>query len=181
MLRRAFGVPDERHRASHRKATIVPIRFAIDADIPGIRCLQDQVLELHAAGRPDIFHSGTRKYTDDVIRAMITDDDCPLFVAVAEDAVPGEIMGHVICKIINYQSGEDRQPIRTLHIDELVVNETVRRQHVGTDLYHHVLDWARERGLYNVTLSVWQCNPGARAFYEAMGMQVMKTEMESML
>ena len=68
-----------------------------------------------------------------------------------------------------------------LYIDDLVVDETVRGQHVGTALFEHVKDWAREQGFYNVTLNVWECNPGARAFYEAMGMRVMKTEMEAIL
>ena len=40
------------------------VRRAIDADIPGIDNCLSQVLEVHAKGRPDLFRSGTRKYTD---------------------------------------------------------------------------------------------------------------------
>ena len=32
-----------------------------------------------------------------------------------------------------------------------------------------------------MTLNVWECNPGARAFYEAMGMSVQKTCLEQVL
>ncbi|MCR4870978.1 MAG: GNAT family N-acetyltransferase [Atopobiaceae bacterium] len=157
------------------------IRFAIDADTPGIHSLLSQVLELHAAGRPDIFRAGTRKYTDGQIHDLIADEERPLFVAVAEDAAPGELMGYAICKIEDYRASNNHQPIRTLYIDDFVVDEAVRGQHAGTQLYRYVLDWAREQGFYNVTLNVWECNPGARAFYEAMGMKVMKTEMEAIL
>ena len=73
------------------------------------------------------------------------------------------------------------QPIRTLYIDDLCVDSEARRGHVGSSLYRRVLAWARENGFHNVTLNVWECNPGARAFYEAMGMSVMKTCMEQVL
>ena len=157
------------------------IRFAIDDDLPGIRSMLGQVLALHAEGRPDIFRAGTRKYSDEEILALIADDERPLFVAVAEDAAPGELMGYAICKIEDFRASNNHQPIRTLYIDDFVVDEAVRGQHVGSTLFEHVKDWAREQGFYNVTLNVWECNPGARAFYEAMGMRVMKTEMEAIL
>ena len=157
------------------------IRFAIDDDLPGIRSMLGQVLALHAEGRPDIFRAGTRKYSDEEILALIADDERPLFVAVAEDAAPGELMGYAICKIEDFRASNNHQPIRTLYIDDFVVDEAVRGRHVGSALFEHVKAWAREQGFYNVTLNVWECNPGARAFYEAMGMRVMKTEMEAIL
>ena len=157
------------------------IRFAIDDDLPGIRSMLGQVLALHAEGRPDIFRAGTRKYSDEEILALIADDERPLFVAVAEDAAPGELMGYAICKVEDYRASNNHQPIRTLYIDDFVVDEAVRGRHVGSALFEYVKDWAREQGFYNVTLNVWECNPGARAFYEAMGMRVMETEMEAIL
>ena len=30
-------------------------------------------------------------------------------------------------------------------------------------------DYARKNGYYRLTLHVWECNPNARAFYDAMG------------
>lgn len=157
------------------------IRFAIDADVPGIHHLLDQVLALHAAGRPDIFIPGTRKYTDDEIRELIADEERPLFVAVDENAAPGELLAYAICMIKDFSGTNNMVPIRTLYIDDFCVEEASRGQHVGSTLYSHVLDWAREQGFYNVTLNVWECNPEGRAFYDAMGMQVKRTEMEAIL
>ena len=157
------------------------IRFAIDDDLPGIRSMLGQVLALHAEGRPDIFRAGTRKYSDEQILALIAEGERPLFVAVAEDAAPGELIGYAICKIEDLRASNNHQSIRTLAIDDFVVDEAVRGQHVGSTLFEHVKAWAREQGFHNVTLNVWECNPGARAFYEAMGMRVMKTEMEAIL
>lgn len=157
------------------------IRFAIPADLPGIHKLLDQVLAVHAAVRPDIFIAGTRKYSDEQILELIAAPDRPLFVAVAEDAAPGELLGYAICMVKDFSGSSNMQPIRTLHVDDLCVDEDARGRRIGSALYKHVLSWAREQGFYNVTLNVWECNPGARAFYDAMGMQVKRTEMEAIL
>ena len=61
------------------------------------------------------------------------------------------------------------------------MDEKSRHQGVATALYRHVVAFAREMGCHNVTLNVWECNPGARAFYEAMGMGVQKTCLEQVL
>lgn len=52
---------------------------------------------------------------------------------------------------------------------------------MGTALYNHVIDFARDEGFHNVTLNVWSCNPGALKFYEAMGMKPQKIGMETIL
>ena len=61
------------------------------------------------------------------------------------------------------------------------VDAAARGKGVGRALYHHVLDFARAEGCYNVTLNVWACNPGAQRFYEAMGMVPQKLGMETIL
>ena len=68
-----------------------------------------------------------------------------------------------------------------MYIDDLCVLEGFRKKHVGRQLYEYVLETAKENGCYNVTLNVWECNPGARKFYEKCGLQVQKTGMEKIL
>lgn len=50
------------------------IRRAEEKDIPRIIELLKQVLQIHADIRPDIFISGTTKYTTDELVKMINDD-----------------------------------------------------------------------------------------------------------
>ena len=102
------------------------VRRAIDADIPGIDNCLSQVLEVHAKGRPDLFRSGTRKYTDDELREIIADDERPVFVAVADDAAPGEILGYGFCVVEDHTHSNNLQPIRTLYIDDICVDEGAR-------------------------------------------------------
>ncbi len=157
------------------------IRRACEADIPGIGHCLSQVLEVHAQGRPDLFRAGTRKYSDDELRVIIADDLRPIFVAVAEGATPGEILGYAFCVVEDHGGSCNMQPVTTLYIDDLCVDERARGHGVATALYRHVIGFAREGGFHNVTLNVWECNPGARAFYEAMGMRPLKYGLEQLL
>lgn len=157
------------------------IRRATPTDIPGLdRCLS-QVLEVHAQGRPDLFRSGTRKYTDDELRQIVADDARPVFVAVDPDAKPGDILGYGFCVVQDFTGSNNMQPIKTLYIDDICVDVAARRRGVATAIYQHIIEFAREGSFHNVTLNVWECNPGARAFYEKMGMGVQKTCMEQVL
>ncbi|MGI6229733.1 MAG: GNAT family N-acetyltransferase [Tractidigestivibacter sp.] len=157
------------------------IRRATNADIPGLDKCLSQVLSVHANGRPDLFRAGTRKYTDEELKEIIADDDRPIFVAVENNAAPGEILGYGFCVVQDFTHSNNMQPIRSLYIDDICVDENARGKHVGTAIYQHIIDFARKGGFHNVTLNVWECNPGARAFYEAMGMSVQKTCMEQVL
>ena len=146
-----------------------------EKDLLGIASLLRQVLEIHHQGRPDIFKGGVRKYTDDELKAIIDDDSRPIFVAVDEEE---NVLGYTFCIFQQELNSHILTDIRTLYIDDLCVDENIRGQHIGSKLYHHVLDFAKEQDCYNVTLNVWSCNPGAQKFYENMGMSPMKTYME---
>jgi len=155
----------------------VEVRRAGAQDVPGVHELLSQVLEVHAAGRPDLFRSGTRKYTDEELLQIFVDDERPVFVAVDG----GEVLGHAFCLVQDHTADINWQDVRTLYIDDICVSENSRHQHVGTALYQHVVDYARSLGCHDVTLNVWCCNPGAQAFCEAMGMKPYKIAMETLL
>ena len=157
------------------------VRRAKDEDLPGVTSLLRQVLEVHAAGRPDLFRAGTRKYTDEELLAIFADDEHPVFVAVEEDAASGEVLGHAFCEVQDFRSSNNMQPILSLYVDDICVDERARGRHVGTALYRRVVEHARELGCHNLTLNVWSCNPGARAFYDAMGLVPQKTCLEQVL
>ena len=153
------------------------IRRAGEADIEGVDRLLSQVLEVHAQGRPDLFRSGTRKYTDEELLGIFADDERPVFVAVED----GEVLGYAFCFLQDATGSNSFQPILTLYLDDLCVDERCRGQHVGSALYAHVVSYARSRGCHNVTLNVWECNPSARRFYDAMGLVPLKTYLEQVL
>ena len=61
------------------------IRKAKEKDIPRILELLEQVLQIHADIRPDIFIPGTTKYTIDELRELLKHKEKPIYVAVDED------------------------------------------------------------------------------------------------
>lgn len=154
------------------------IRRAEINDINGINKLLCQVLEVHHAGRPDIFKGNTKKYTDGELADIIKDDKMPVFVATDEN---DNIMGYAFCIFKQHKSSNILTDIKTLYIDDLCVDADMRKKHIGKTLYDYVLDFAKSEGCYNVTLNVWACNEGAIKFYEKCGLSVLKTELEAIL
>ena len=154
------------------------IRMAEEKDIPRIHELLSQVAMVHHRGRPDLFKCGQRKYTDDQLRDILRDPKRPIFAAADED---DRLLGYAFCIFQQYVNHNIMTDIKTLYIDDLCVDEACRGQHIGTALYRHVLDFAREQGCYNVTLNVWSCNESAMKFYQKCGLKPQKVGMEVIL
>lgn len=153
------------------------IRRAEERDIRDINALLRQVLAVHHEGRPDLFRANSKKYDDEQLLAMLKDETRPIFVAAEEDRV----VGYAFCMFIETKNDNVLCDHKTLYIDDLCVDEKRRGKHIGQTLYHHVLSFAEKSGCHNVTLNVWECNPGARKFYEKMGLRPYKTCMETVL
>lgn len=154
------------------------IRRAEERDMDGINSLLCQVLMVHHNGRPDLFKSGAKKYTDEELREILKDDTRPVFVGVDEAEA---VMGYAFCMFQQHVGNNILTDVKTLYIDDLCVDESIRGQHIGRQLYEYVVDFARNSGCYNVTLNVWACNEGARMFYEKCGLVPQKIGMEKIL
>lgn len=152
------------------------IRKAEKKDIPQIETLLYQVAKVHSDGRPDLFQAGKKKYTTEELEVLLEDSSRPIYVAEEDN----KVLGYAFCI---YQENRSNllMNIKTLYIDDLCVLEDVRGMHIGTQLYEYVLDVAKENECYNVTLNVWECNEGAKRFYEKCGLKVQKTGMEKIL
>lgn len=153
------------------------IRRATVKDTDAINALLRQVLEVHHKGRPDIFKSDTKKYTDEELEKIISDDSKPIFVALDGDIVKG----YAFCVFQQYINNNILTDIKTLYIDDLCVDKNFRGQHIGKQLYEYVINFAKKNGCYNVTLNVWSCNENALRFYEKCGLVPQKIGMEKIL
>lgn len=154
------------------------IRRAMEQDMDGINNLLMQVCLVHHKGRPDLFKYGAKKYTDDQLRAIIHDDNRPIFTAVDET---GRVLGYAFCIFQQHLNDNILTDIKTLYIDDLCVDETLRGQHIGRSLYEAVLAFAKEQNCYNVTLNVWSLNEPAMKFYQSCGLKPQKVGMEVIL
>lgn len=151
------------------------IRRAEPKDAPRISALLRQVLEVHAAARPDMYRSGTQKYSEEGVLHLLHDPDCVLFV---DTDGTDRAVGYAICF---RKTVADDGPIvgrRELYIDDLCVDESARRTGVGQRLFEHVKQYAKESGFDWITLNVWNDNTGALAFYRTMGLSPRRTILE---
>ena len=160
------------------KESKMKIRKAEEKDIPRLLALLGQVLQIHAEIRPDIFISGTTKYTVGQLAELLKQEDKPIYVAVDEDDV---CMGYAFCQMQEQPFSTNMVPFKSLFIDDLCVDRQARGQHIGESLFEYVKQQAKELGCYEVTLNVWAGNTPAEHFYEKMGMKTKERQMEYIL
>lgn len=151
------------------------VRKATIGDIPQILKLLSQVLEVHAAIRPDLFISGTVKYSSKELESIINDESKLVFVAEDDN---GNVLGHAFTAISVNTSQNMPMGMRSMYIDDICVDENARRMNVGKSLYNHCIEYAKSIGCYDISLNVWEGNDSARSFYNSLGMKVRKTTLE---
>ena len=154
------------------------VRMAQEKDIERIHSLLAQVAMVHHKGRPDLFKPGKSKYTDEELKDLLQDSNRPILAAVDDNDC---MQGYAFCIFQQYKDHNIMTDIKTLYIDDLCVDETMRGKHIGKLLYNAALDYAREHGCYNLTLNVWSCNESAMKFYLARGLKPQKVGMEVIL
>ena len=154
------------------------IRKASTKDIPRIKELLQQVLEIHANIRPDIFIPGTAKYTEKELEDILSDENRPIYVATSREDT---CIGYSFCILKNQPFSNNMVPSKSLFIDDLCVDQNTRGQHIGEKLIEHVKEEAKKMGCYEVTLNVWAGNTSAEKFYEKMGFQTKERQLEYIL
>ena len=154
------------------------IRRASEKDIDSLIKLLQEVLEIHATIRPDIFISGTTKYTRSDLLEKFANDEEPIYVAVDEN---DEVMGYAFCALKQQPFSTNMVPFKSLYIDDLCVDSNYRGQHIGEQLFEYVKAEAKRLGCYEVTLAVWAGNDGAERFYDKIGFKTKERIMEYIL
>lgn len=150
------------------------IRRAETGDTQGILKLLSEVNDVHAKLRPDIFIPGLRKYTEEELEEILTDEERPIFVAELE----GEIAGYAFCVRTESTGSNNTKPLRELYLDDLCVEEKYRGRKIADRLFEAVKEEAERTDCGFVTLNVWSGNRSAERFYQRMGMKPRKTMME---
>lgn len=135
------------------------IRPALAADAPAIGALAQQFAGyLRGLGDTSDFNLTAEAYLRDGFSAH------PAFSGiVAEDS--GIVVGYLL-----YHFGYDSDAAaRTLHIADLYVESTVRKQGIGRALMTWIARIAREAGAKEMIWSVYNANQTATGFYEKLG------------
>ena len=175
------------------------IRRANPDDAKRINDLLYQVAKIHADGRPDIFKTATKKYSDDELIEIIKNDNSPIFVAVDENDKPvGYCYGTADYDfyqnnfdkyIRKVESLKDRAFLKDalvemydhaiykndypahLHIDIL---PDYQSKGIGSKLISAFCNNVKEQNIDGVMLIVGSENEGARRFYERNGFTLLQ-------
>lgn len=155
------------------------IRKAEPQDAPRVLALLREIVQLHHAGRPDIFSGEAPKYDAAALCEKFQNPQESIFVSVDE---AGCVNGYVMCLLEEKDDAfYTQRPYRTLYVDDLCVDKAARGSGVGRALMQKAVEEARARGCYNLDLNVWACNEDAIRFYEKIGMQKQRQYMEIIL
>jgi ribosomal protein S18 acetylase RimI-like enzyme len=150
------------------------IRRAIESDLEDIKRLLNEVLNVHALIRPDLFKANTRKYTDKELLDIIKDDNSPILVYEGGH----KILGHAFLKIEENKETNNMYASKTLYIDDICVDSSCRGKHIGSLLLDYIKEYAIKIKCNYITLNVWEGNNIALEFYKKNGFTNRKYNME---
>ncbi len=144
------------------------VRPARENDLEEVLRLWVQLVEFHADLDPTLRMRTDAEALESMrtyFRAGLEGPDSRLFVAEVAGAagLGGFLLAHIrtIAPIA--------QPPTAGLISDICVDEPLRRQGAGRQLFLAAQEWFRERGQSVVRLSVATANPIAQAFWRAMG------------
>ena len=149
------------------------IRNAQIEDVNKISELMLQVAKIHSNARKDIFKEKSIEEIKTEFNNRINNKEN---ILVAEEN--NNIYGVIVYKIKEVKEHINLKDRTTLYIDELVVNEKVRKMGIGKNLFSEVKKIAKEKNYDAVELNCWNFNESAIQFYEKCGMNIQRLIME---
>lgn len=150
------------------------VRLAKKDELGSVNELRKQVNDLHARNKPEIFRQGFAKDLQDFIYEIWADPLRDIVVAEQD----GKICGFAALRRVSRPETPYMRPRDYLDVDEFGVDETCRRQGVGTAMVAFIKEYALKNGFERIELNMWEFNTGALAFYEAAGFATYRRYME---
>ncbi len=141
------------------------IRAATLADYPKLRAVLIDTLTVHCQALPNIFRTTeTPPPSWEFVTDLLSQGNGALLIAEQQECVVGFLTIRAVAVDHPYVILR-----RYGVIDHMGVLADLRRQGIGQALMVAAHEWARNQGLTQVRLNVWEFNREAIAFYEALG------------
>jgi ribosomal protein S18 acetylase RimI-like enzyme len=150
------------------------VRPVEPSDVPQIVELYAEVDELHRQHHPELFPSGRVVRDSARIERALADPQSALLVGSLAGDEARTVSG--LLRIVDVQTPEGRilAPRRFGQVDELVVAALARRHGLATALLAAAEEWAHERGLKSLEVTVWAFNQEAQGLYQNAGFDVLR-------
>lgn len=144
----------------------IHIRSAVPEDRERIRPLQKEIAELHHEGRPDLFRTEARYFTDETFAQRLSDPNHTVYIAETED---GQVAGYAFAWVIAYREHPTYVDFDVFYIDDICVLKAFQNQGIGKALMTCCREKAQALGCKMMDLGVWAFNQESIAFYRACG------------
>ena len=141
------------------------IRRAEEADYPALSELWQRLDGVHARLQPAFFRWPAKPRPRGQDRKDLADAHTAVFVGWQA----GHPVGTVQVRIYDTSDQPMMLPRRRAYVEDLVVDERVLRQGVGRALMTAAAEWAEERGVSQIVLTVWEGNRAAARLYRDLG------------
>jgi GNAT superfamily N-acetyltransferase len=144
---------------------IVDITIIQKNDPETIAKLNRGVQEKHLKLLPDSFKEYDYKSVLEAFKAFLQKEGSLSFLAYFQ----GEPIGYATVFTRKYAENPFRKSYTSLVIDQMCVNKEFRGKGVGRGLVATIRDFAKQKGIDKLELSVWNQNKEAKSFYLKMG------------
>ena len=163
---------------STTKSKVTPnIRTAKEHDYAALSCIFAEENAFHAALVPEFIKATDNVLTKAEFKEMLAHPEQVVLVAEMDSVIIGAVL------VAEDAADAERwiQPRRFAYIEELVVTARWRGQGIGRALLDSVDEWAKNRGLNEIELHVWQNNHRATNFYTSIGYENVRHSMRKHL
>ncbi len=133
------------------------------SDYDAVDCLMQKLHKVHVLGRPDLYVDMEHPYSKQEFEALVKDENVISILAEEEQNVLG------IC-VVKMRERSMMVDMSTAYMDDLIVEDSCRRQGIAEELFCYAEKEAKEKGAKRLDLMVWSFNEDAIAFYKKMGM-----------
>ena len=147
------------------------IRRAHADDASVLARLNGLVQSLHHDGAPEMFKAPDPDPAPltELFRSWLADPS--IHILIADDS------GYVLARHATIEENALQRSRSALLLDQIAVVPDERRRGTGSALVDAVMALAAELEVETVTLSVWEFNAGARAFFESVGFRPQHTQL----
>ena len=127
--------------------------------------LNRDVQEKHLELFPNSFKEYDYPSVFKTIKSFLDREETHSFIVYLQE----EPIGYATIFEKEYQENPFRKSYTSLVIDQMCVKKEFRRKGVGSRLVSTIRDFAKQRGIDKLELSVWNQNEEAKSFYARMG------------
>ena len=150
------------------------IELARPGDRAAVSRLARQIHAMHVAWRPDVYEMVEELYPQERFDAAVKTRE--LYVAVLD----GQVVGYALVKVRSVD-WNGVVPRKIMLIDELCVEESLRRHGIGKQMLTEIKILAKAFGCTDLQLSVYPQNDDAVGFYQKNGLMIQDIKMQMKL